>query len=638
MDDKVSPQPLLPMITWQGAVSNSYPCAPLAKSCLEIAAQKWPVESKILEDFWPNALACRSHDEVMALCDTLSEDLAKQFYDQAQAAKAQQQKQKPQPKPQQQPPTQQGSSGQPPPDADPDDQPGEGSGPGAGAEPGDNESESDPGSDASQPSSPSASPDDAADKANGQASADKNKADKADADNDKAKNDPNAKEDDAEAGDGPNGDASSEQTPADDAAGGDTQADDENGGQGDDQDDVATAKAKSGDKNADADKNPGDQGDAADQPDPAGDPSPADANAANDQSSDAGDDKAADANAPGAKTASGAAKPGQPGPAPSPSTGSSNPNANSGDGPVKIANPDDFDIDPLDISDIIVAIIKLTAKSASQGDNPTITVKKIEGADYAAYSELIAACGGAAARVADSLRRLLMGRAVKVDRRFIEEGELDMNNIVGMAVGDANVFHRRMRSRALAADVSLLLDKSGSMEAPVPDAGCTRFEMLCRAAALILNAIAKFRDISTEILTYTDLQDGVAIGVVKSFEESNEHAKAALGALSKSEDDFGGTPSDIGLLEALRRILKRRAAKKIIFFITDGEAGDPAAMMEAARAVLASGVILIGIGIGPHAPQMPIPGWIRIVDIGELPTQLLSIVSTNLIAGGLIQT
>ena len=96
------------------------------------------------------------------------------------------------------------------------------------------------------------------------------------------------------------------------------------------------------------------------------------------------------------------------------------------------------------------------------------------------------------------------------------------------------------------------------------------------------------------------------------------------------EEDFGGTPSDIGLLETLRVIKLRPEERKIIVFVTDGEPNSPALTLEAARAIQKSGVLLIGIGIGKQAPKMDIPGWIRIADIDDLPTELLGIVSAIL--------
>ena len=107
--------------------------------------------------------------------------------------------------------------------------------------------------------------------------------------------------------------------------------------------------------------------------------------------------------------------------------------------------------------------------------------------------------------------------------------------------------------------------------------------------------------------------------------------KSSIGAILDNKV-YGGTPTHYGLLEAHAMIRKRPEPVKVIFLLTDGEAGDPEAAHAAAETILRAKIHLIGMGIGPDATPMKIPGWVSVPDVAALPSALTTAVNSTLTA------
>lgn len=329
-------------------------------------------------------------------------------------------------------------------------------------------------------------------------------------------------------------------------------------------------------------------------------------------------------------------------------------------------DPDSIPDDTLDISDILDVIAKATrAAGASAGQSGPTKIVRSNQTDLPGYLSMLASAGLAASGAGRALRTLLMSRSRRFIRRGLEDGDLDTSAITSLATGDPDIYERRSEIRAERAAVFLLLDHSISMRSPVaettpPSASPrpfhappatvpsppvppsspstpttpqeietkTRIQVLTEAAATLLNAVASRREIATAIATYTT-QGHNLFTIVSPFGAPASAAKAALGAIL-SDTVYGGTPTGQALVETLSLIATRPEPRKIVFLITDGEAADPKLAIEAVRALSSRGVIVCGIGVGPSAPKMPIPGWITLKDISELPTQLITAASAVL--------
>ncbi|WP_262030212.1 VWA domain-containing protein [Microvirga sp. Mcv34] len=236
--------------------------------------------------------------------------------------------------------------------------------------------------------------------------------------------------------------------------------------------------------------------------------------------------------------------------------------------------------------------------------------------------------------LAAAVRSLLISRQRKVVRRHRLEGELDDQNIMGIAMRDPDIFRRTERRAGTSAAVQLMLDASRSMltseEQPnrgqsEPKARISRRDVLLRAAGAVIEAIGHQRQIDLAIDSYTtDDQLNPTIVRHKAFGEPPSTMRPALGSVLRRRN--GGTPTAEAILEGAHQLYRLKHDKKVLILITDGEANDPIAAEEAANVAISCGIHLIGIGISQQAPSMNIPGWLVINDVSELPIQLLEAV------------
>jgi hypothetical protein len=152
--------------------------------------------------------------------------------------------------------------------------------------------------------------------------------------------------------------------------------------------------------------------------------------------------------------------------------------------------------------------------------------------------------------------------------------------------------------------------------------------IIARASAVVANALLTKRDVAFAAISYTTARQA-QIRIVAAFDTPPSIAKARLGAMP-FDGPYGTTPTHLALAESLRLIASRREPRKLIILITDGRPDSPQATIEAAQTIAGYGVHLAGLGVGPNAPTMPIPGWRTLPDIEALPSALLSLVASLL--------
>jgi hypothetical protein len=310
----------------------------------------------------------------------------------------------------------------------------------------------------------------------------------------------------------------------------------------------------------------------------------------------------------------------------------------------------------LDISDVIARIVSRTqidvrayndsvACAEASGQLPThyrrafsspliIAPEARQPQDSEAFRSIMENASRDAETLGAAVRSLLLSRQRKVVRRHRLEGELDDQNIMGIAMCDPDIFRRLERRTGTSAAVQLMLDASRSMltleEQPNGSQSdvksrITRRDVLLRATGAVIEAIGHQRQIDLAIDSYTtDEQLNPTIARHKSFGEPSSTMRPALGSVLRRKS--GGTPTAEAILEGTHQLFRLKHEKKILILITDGEANDPIAAEEAANVAISSGIHLIGIGIGQQAPTMNIPGWLVINDVSDLPIQLLEAV------------
>ena len=320
------------------------------------------------------------------------------------------------------------------------------------------------------------------------------------------------------------------------------------------------------------------------------------------------------------------------------------------------AAADRLDTPLLDISDVVARITDRTrtdvrayqqavAKAEASGTLPRhyrrafsqpviIASDPGESADNEAFRLIMDRASRDGATLSTAVRSLLLSRQKKVVRRNRLEGDLDDQNIMGIAMGEPNVFCRIHRQVGTSAAVQFLLDLSRSMMAPEPDRDRpqatgtrtpTRLDILLQATGATIEAIGHQRQIDFAIDSFTtDDELNPTIVRHKRFGEPTSRMRPAVGSVLRRQR--GGTPTAEAILEGAHQLFRLPHAKKVLILITDGQANDPIAAEEAAQVVVSSGIHFIGIGIGKDAPSLPIPGSLTINHVSDLPTQLLEAV------------
>jgi hypothetical protein len=177
-------------------------------------------------------------------------------------------------------------------------------------------------------------------------------------------------------------------------------------------------------------------------------------------------------------------------------------------------------------------------------------------------------------------------------------------------LGDVRVFKKRAPASGIDAAVSILLDRSDSMQ----DNG---FEAAVEVVHAFILALQRISGVRTSLDIFP--------GTVAASEQVLEY-KQNLNAVSKrlrSITPDGGTPTGTALATRLELLLATRAEKKVIVVVTDGQPHYeelPLAHAVIARA-LAQGVDVIGIGIGIEVGHL-FPMSINVREVGDLPDAL----------------
>jgi von Willebrand factor type A domain len=323
---------------------------------------------------------------------------------------------------------------------------------------------------------------------------------------------------------------------------------------------------------------------------------------------------------------------------------------------VQADRDDQLDAPLLDISDVVARIVSRTqsdvrayigsvARAEESGRLPThyrrafstpliIAPETRQPEDADAFRSIMQNASRDAETLSAAVRSLLISQQRKVVRRHRLEGELDDQNVMGIAMCDPDIYRRTERRTGTSAAVQLMLDASRSMltaeEQPSGSEAdqkprVSRRDVLLRATGAVIEAIGHQRQIDLAIDSYTtDDQLNPTIVRHKSFGEPPSTMRPALGSFLRRRN--GGTPTAEAILEGIHQLYRLKHDKKVLILITDGEANDPIAAEEAANVSISCGVHLIGIGIGQQAPSMNIPGWLVINDVSELPIQLLEAV------------
>ena len=209
------------------------------------------------------------------------------------------------------------------------------------------------------------------------------------------------------------------------------------------------------------------------------------------------------------------------------------------------------------------------------------------------------------ALVAREMRRMLIGQSNDRIRRYCEEGELDVDDVAGLATGASGVF--MVRTAATMVDTALLMviDASASTSAITGT--------LSRIAFRIAGLETSTPRLRTAIVTYTTARQSPRrddeVPLVLRLKDFSEHMTAArrnFGKWTLARRIMRATPTAEGMLAGARLLEARPESKKVMMVVTDGEANDPEAVGEVVRHLRARRIEPCVLEIGNHrAPRTP---------------------------------
>jgi len=304
--------------------------------------------------------------------------------------------------------------------------------------------------------------------------------------------------------------------------------------------------------------------------------------------------------------------------------GKSNEGGNQAPAPRTTSDQADVEAEESDLT--LDDILDQLAQIAQDMDNASVSVENDVGGrereevqrSQRQYSELKRTIGSSGARTAGVVRRLLAARDQTRIRRNLEHGRLDLKRLVPIVNNSPNVYKEKTMRRDVNTAVSILVDNSISMGGhPI---------QVCQKAAIVLDSAITGTGTDLEITGFTGSDCNPVIYQYRRFGQRSQAAAASLGSMHQVS--MGGTPVSVPILEAHRHLMAHKAPRKIMIIISDGEASDAVRAREAHDVALATGCIVLGIGIGPQGRA--IGAWCTnhqvINDIDELPNALAVIV------------
>jgi len=242
------------------------------------------------------------------------------------------------------------------------------------------------------------------------------------------------------------------------------------------------------------------------------------------------------------------------------------------------------------------------------------------------YAALRASLGGPALRSAGIVRRMLQSRSTTRIARGREEGDLDFERVVGMALGDSSIYHQMSRKIEVNTAISLLLDNSWSMNGHALE--------VCQKTAIVLDQAVTGTRTAIEITGFTSefMTGKVRLYQYRTFEQKGNAAAASLGNMTDVQK--GGTPVAVPIYDAVRRLAPRPEERKLMIIVSDGEAEDPSESADAYAIAVSMGITVVGISIGSPQNLAAMREWCGIAygiaDVEELPQALTQIVQETM--------
>lgn len=246
-------------------------------------------------------------------------------------------------------------------------------------------------------------------------------------------------------------------------------------------------------------------------------------------------------------------------------------------------------------------------------------------------------------------RRLLMEfRGVGTTREFDQRsGELDRESLHHVALGNTNIFTQETPHHVPDADITLLIDASGSMSYGVVGDGEKIKAYVAAQAAAAFSNVLDLINVQNECLAFTTrtdcgrewVHDHVSYGgqftrvcplehiVIKTTTESYRAARSRFASIT-SAIDFAENIDGESVMWAARRLAARNrlGMRPVLIVFSDGEpASTPEGvsvlsthLRKTVKRVEAAGIRVIGVGIGTTSVQRYYKNHVVLNDVKDL--------------------
>ena len=217
-----------------------------------------------------------------------------------------------------------------------------------------------------------------------------------------------------------------------------------------------------------------------------------------------------------------------------------------------------------------------------------------------------------------------MASQTETDVMHARQGvHLDFSRLHEAKRGGA-IFIRSEEGIDLNAAVSFVIDRSGSM--------CSTIQHAARATVAAMMAF-DVPGIETQVSVFPvyapvgDDSCDEGIAVVKRWEESPRHLAGRIAGL----DTSGGTPMAEAILFAASDICRRDETLQLICVVTDGDPNDEASTMEVIATARASGITVVGLGIGVDPSRVFGERYsATLLDIRELSGAMIKLIKSSM--------
>ena len=292
--------------------------------------------------------------------------------------------------------------------------------------------------------------------------------------------------------------------------------------------------------------------------------------------------------------------------------------------------------DQFDIGDVIEAVGRIAdaieAEGGEIGDRPAAEAlhrveRRPEQPDLRPYRKTQVEISGVTSALAGAMRSLVIAKNKRRTSYNREDGELDMRNIVGIALGAPDVYSRTTVHRDQNTALLFLVDISASMRMGNAKRKKRPIALAMESVVALTEALGAARRVVTRYDAFTSEIERNRLLNLKDFHENVVTAKTNVSHLIRDLDlqqvVMGGTPTGEMMLESWEILRRRKEAKRVIMVITDGEPDEVGLANRAAASIKADGGIVIGIAVNAAEPKFDLDHWVMVPEIEELPVRIM---------------